>query len=213
VFRKDLRGSIDESDPIPDVILDTKTTITLVVIAGSVIAYLLGVNLVIASLTGFVVLLLVQRAQPSHVWERIDWSVLLFFSGLFVVTRAFDASGAPEWFFARFPVHSGEGLIAHLRTSAVFLIGSNVVTNVPFILLVENQMKTLPSPELGWELLAMASTFAGNLTLLGSVANVIVAEKATAIGGLRFGEYLKIGVPVAISTTIVGTLWLTLGPR
>ena len=54
----------------------------------------------------------------------------------------------------------------------------------------------------------MASTFAGNLTLLGSVANVIVAEKAEPVGGLRFGEYLKIGVPVALLTTLAGTLIL-----
>ena len=88
------------------------------------------------------------------------------------------------------------------------MIGSNVVTNVPFILIVRPEMDRMPDPVLAWELLAMASTFAGNLTLLGSVANVIVAEKSARVGGLGFGEYLKAGVPIAIATTILGTAWL-----
>jgi Na+/H+ antiporter NhaD/arsenite permease-like protein len=213
VFRRDLRGALEETEAPQAALAPRRTAVTLAVIAASVLAYLLGVDLVIASLTGFVALILIHRAEPSHIWERIDWSVLLFFAGLFVVTRAFAMSGAPDWFFLRFPLHAGVGLVAYLRTSAIFLVGSNVVTNVPFILLVEDQMKTLPSPELGWEMLAMASTFAGNLTLLGSVANVIVAEKARSVGGLRFGEYLKIGVPLAVTTTLVGTIWLALGPR
>ena len=69
-------------------------------------------------------------------------------------------------------------------------------------------MSRMPDPLLGWELLAMASTFAGNLTLLGSVANVIVSEKSHRIGGLSFMEYLRAGFPVAIVTTVIGTAWL-----
>jgi Na+/H+ antiporter NhaD/arsenite permease-like protein len=68
----------------------------------------------------------------------------------------------------------------------------------------------LPNPALGWELLAMASTFAGNLTLLGSVANIIVAESARDVGGIGFLEYLRVGFPLAVITTLVGTLWLFL---
>ncbi len=73
---------------------------------------------------------------------------------------------------------SADGFADLLHLAGVFLIGSNVVSNVPFILVVREQMATLPDPRLAWELLAMASTFAGNLTLLGSVANIIVAESA-----------------------------------
>ncbi len=59
-------------------------------------------------------------------------------------------------------------------------------------------------------LLAMASTFAGNLTLLGSVANIIVAERSRSIGGLGFWPYLRLGAPIALATTAVGTAWLAL---
>lgn len=69
-------------------------------------------------------------------------------------------------------------------------------------------MATLADPRVGWELLAMASTFAGNLTLLGSVANIIVAEAARDVGGLGFWHYLRVGVPIALSTTLLGTLWV-----
>lgn len=71
-----------------------------------------------------------------------------------------------------------------------------------------DEMAKLPDATLAWELLAMASTFARNLTLLGSVANVIVAEKAGPVGGLRFGGHLKVGVPVAVVTTFAGALIL-----
>ena len=69
-------------------------------------------------------------------------------------------------------------------------------------------MATLPNPKLGWELLTVASTFAGNLTLLGSVANIIVAESARDVGGIGFLDYLKVGFPLAIPTTLIGVLWL-----
>ena len=82
------------------------------------------------------------------------------------------------------------------------------MSNVPFILVVQGQVSALGDPRLGWELLAMASTFAGNLTLLGSVANIIVAEIARDVGGLGFWQHLKAGFPIALVTTALGTLWV-----
>ena len=119
-------------------------------------------------------------------------------------------SGAADWLFSRFPlsVAGANGWMGWLRMSGIFLVGSNIVSNVPFILVVQGQMGTLSDPQLGWELLAVASTFAGNLTLLGSVANIIVAQSAADIGGMGFVEYLKVGFPLAIVTTFLGTAWL-----
>jgi Na+/H+ antiporter NhaD/arsenite permease-like protein len=94
------------------------------------------------------------------------------------------------------------------RLSRIFLLGLNIVSNVPFILVVRDQMSALSNPALACELLAMASTFAGNLTLLGSVANVIVAESARGIGSFGFWQHLRVGLPVAVLTTLVGTLWV-----
>jgi Na+/H+ antiporter NhaD/arsenite permease-like protein len=154
-------------------------------------------------------LMLLQRRDTHQLWPRIDWSLLLFFAALFVVVEGLAQSGAPARFFERFPLVSGQGGAADwLRLSAIFLIGSNVVSNVPFILVVKDQMATLPDPTLGWELLAMASTFAGNLTLLGSVANVIVAEAGRDVGGIGFWQYLKVGLPLSLVTTLVGLAWV-----
>ncbi|HMA96678.1 MAG TPA: SLC13 family permease [Polyangiaceae bacterium] len=189
--------------------LNRRTGISFAVIALTALAYTFGAHLAWAAATGFVAMMLIHRHDTRLLWGRIDWSILLFFAGLFVVVEALLVSGGPAWFFARFPLHGHDtGLLSSLRLAVLFLVGSNIVSNVPFILVVKQQMATLPDPRLGWEILAMASTFAGNLTLLGSVANIIVAENARELGGIGFWSYLKLGFPVALITTLFGTLYL-----
>jgi len=192
-------------------VLTRSSSWTLIVIFGTVVAYTARANLAYTALTGFLILLLTQRRPIKRVAARIDAPLLLFFVGLFVVVEAFVKSGAPAIFFARVPLASSfEPLAATLRTSAIFLVGSNIVTNVPFILIAKGEIQRSANPTAMWELLAVVSTFAGNLTLLGSVANVIVAEKSRAIGGIGFLDYIKVGVPVALLTTLIGASWLHL---
>lgn len=179
-----------------------------VVIAGTAVAATFGLHLAWCAVTGLIVLLLVRRKDTSAVWPGIDWSVLVFFAGLFIVVEGFVRSGAPARFFEVVPLWQGDGLLAWLRLGGLFLLGSNLVSNVPFILVVKAQLATLPDPKLGWEMLAVVSTFAGNLTLLGSVANIIVAEAGKDVGGLGFVQYLKVGAPLAIITSLAGILWL-----
>lgn len=220
-FRADLRARTlvaparepgDPGDPGAGGLLrDRRTGVTLAIILATAVVYALGAHLAWAAVTGFVALMLVHRRDTRELWSHIDWSLLLFFVGLFVVTEAFVHSGAPAWFFARFPIAGAmDDAAGWLGLSGVFLAGSNLVSNVPFILVVRDQMATLADPRLGWELLAMASTFAGNLTLLGSVANIIVAESARDVGGIGFFEYLRVGLPLALLTTLAGTAWLLL---
>jgi Na+/H+ antiporter NhaD/arsenite permease-like protein len=186
--------------------------VSLVVIALVTVAYLAGADLAWASLAGFALLLVVHQRDARDVFRHIDWSLLIFFAGLFVVVQGLVRSGVPGQLFSRFPLRLGEaaGLFEWARLSLLFLVGSNVVSNVPFILVVESQIRLLPDPKLGWELLAMASTFAGNLTLLGSVANVIVAESARDLGGIGYMRYLAVGLPLALATTAMGTVWMYL---
>lgn len=206
-FGSELEGDLPAEEP-PERVITLRSGFTLAVIAGTVVVYTAGGSLAFTALGGFAVLLLANRKDPGEVWKRVDWSVLLFFGGLFVAVDAFARSGAAEWTFARVPLVGAGGLGGWLRAAGIFLLGSNVVTNVPFILIVRPEMAKLPDTTLGWELLALASTFAGNLTLLGSVANVIVAEKAASLGGLRFREYLRFGVPLAVLTTLAGAIVL-----
>jgi Na+/H+ antiporter NhaD/arsenite permease-like protein len=204
-------GQPASTPPARDALLGRRTSVTLGIILATAVAYTLGAHLAWAAVAGFVALMLVHRRDTRELWGHIDWSLLLFFTGLFVVTEAFMQSGAPAWFFGRFPLaQATDSDTGWLSLSGVFLVGSNLVSNVPFILVVRDQMATLAEPRLGWELLAMASTFAGNLTLLGSVANIIVAESARDIGGIGFFEYLRVGLPLALITTAMGTAWLLL---
>jgi Na+/H+ antiporter NhaD/arsenite permease-like protein len=210
LFRKELAGELPAETP-SEPVFTRASTVTLTVIAATVAFYLGGAPMTYTALTAFAVLLVFHRIDPAEVWAKIDWSVLIFFGGLFVSVDGFVRSGAPAWMFSKVPLFvPPEGAASYARTAGYFLAGSNVVTNVPFILLVKAEMAKLPNPRLGWELLAMSATFAGNLTLLGSVANVIVSEKSHAVGGLRFGEYAKAGIPIALATTAVGTAWLVL---
>jgi Na+/H+ antiporter NhaD/arsenite permease-like protein len=207
-FARDLVGRLaDDGAPLAPV-LGRSTWITLAVIAATVVLYTAGAELAWTAAGGFAIRLALHREEPGELWKRIDFTILLFFAGLFVVVEGLVKSGATTFVFERVALWSGEGVSAWTRLSAIFLVGSNVVSNVPFILVVRGEVAGVPDPRLAWELLAVASTFAGNLTLLGSVANVIVAEAARPIGGLGFWEYLRVGFPLALVTTAVGTAWL-----
>jgi Na+/H+ antiporter NhaD/arsenite permease-like protein len=206
-------GPEGSGGPARTPLLDRRSRFTVGVLVAVFCAYLVGANLAWTAVAGFTALLVVHRADPTTFWGRIDWSVLLFFGGLFVVVEGLVASGAAAWALARVPIWTGAaggGLASYARTASIFLVGSNVVSNVPFILVVKGEMARLPDPRLAWELLAMASTFGGNLTLLGSVANIIVAERGRVVGGLKFWPYLRVGLPLAVVTTAIGTVWLLL---
>jgi len=88
---------------------------------------------------------------------------------------------------------------------------SNVVSNVPAVMLFTPLVPSLPDPTRAWLALAMSSTLAGTLTLLGSIANLIVAEGARRTAPISFAEYLKVGVPVTVASLVAGLLLL--GPR
>ena len=84
-----------------------------------------------------------------------------------------------------------------------------MVSNVPAVMLLRTLVVNFPDPHAGWLALAMASTLAGNLTITGSVANIIVVERAAVEGvHIGFGDYFRIGLPLTLATLLVGTIWL-----
>ena len=86
---------------------------------------------------------------------------------------------------------------------------SNIVSNVPAVMLLRTLVPAFPDPHDGWLVLAMASTLAGNLTITGSVANIIVVERAAAEGvHVGFREYFRVGLPLTAATLAAGGLWL-----
>ena len=175
---------------------------TLVMVA----ALLGGVEPPLAALLAAMILLITRNTDPEAILEQVDWSLLVFFSGLFIVTGALESMGISEQLFALAQPLAQQG-VAMLTVVAVVL--SNLISNVPAVLLFRPFVPEFPNPPQVWLTLAMATTLAGNLTLLGSVANLIVAESARRQGvNLTFGEYLKAGLPITLLTLLVGSFWL-----
>lgn len=170
-----------------------------------IVFFFAGAHVAVVALTAGAALLLTRRVKPEKVFLEINWNLLTLFAGLFVVVgaarqagladRAFDALGARE-------VQS----VASLSVLSALL--SNLVSNVPAVMLFTPLVPSLADPTRAWLALAMSSTLAGNLTLVGSIANLIVAEGARKAAPLTFGEYLKVGVPVTVLTLAAGVLLL-----
>ena len=158
----------------------------------------------VAALVGAGVLLLSRRFHSSEVMRFVDWELLILFMGLFVVNHAFEATGlaaqAVAWL-------AGQGV--HLAEPGVLLVVgvalSNLVSNVPAVMLL---LPHLPSAEAG-VLLALVSTLAGNLLLVGSIANLIVADLARDAGiTIDWRAHAAIGVPVTLLTLAITWGWL-----
>ncbi|HLP03739.1 MAG TPA: anion transporter [Opitutaceae bacterium] len=170
------------------------------------VALVAGAPVPVAAAAAAALLLITRRLESEKVFQEIDWALLVFFCGLFVVTGAIEHSGLGARLFAllRPYADAGPGPL-----TIVSLILSNVVSNVPAVMLFRPVVPGLTEPHQAWLTLAMATTLAGNLTLLGSVANLIVAETARRRGvHLGFVEYLKAGMPVAILTLLLGVAWI-----
>jgi Na+/H+ antiporter NhaD/arsenite permease-like protein len=124
----------------------------------------------------------------------VEWELLLFFGALFVVMRGLEASGAIDSINAAGARAIGAGgpwTIA-ATVSGVMLVLSNLISNVPAVLLWRNVVPRLPDPNLVWQVMAMSATFAGNLLLIGSMANLLVAERAEVRGvKLGYWEYAR----------------------
>jgi Na+/H+ antiporter NhaD/arsenite permease-like protein len=151
------------------------------------------------------VLLVTRRVKPEKVYHEIDWSLLAMFAGLFVVVAGVEKTSLEEDLFrvARsFGLHR-PGILT-LFSAAL----SNIVSNVPAVLVFRPVMAQLPDPHAGWLTLAMSSTLAGNFTLVGSVANLIVVQRAKRAVTITFWDYFKAGAPITVLSLALGTLWL-----
>jgi Na+/H+ antiporter NhaD/arsenite permease-like protein len=152
--------------------------------------------------------LLLGGVKPHKIYREIDWPLLLMFIGLFIVVRAFEVHVVRTWNLEAWHAVRESPVVL---VSALSLVLSNLVSNVPAVLLFRPLIEVMSHKEQAWLALAMSSTLAGNLTILGSVANLIVVEYARRAGEeVGFGEFLKVGVPLTLLTTLVGVAWLSM---
>lgn len=178
---------------------------SLFVTAGLLIAFVVGVPIAEAAFVAGTILLLTRRIKPEKIMNAVDTDLLFFFGGLFIVTGALEASGI----ILQLVAGVKESMNNVFALSAVTVVLSNLVSNVPAVLLLKPLVQSLPNPQAGWLTLAAASTLAGNLTLLGSAANLIVAESAARRGvRLEFWEYTKAGFLITIISLVLGVTWL-----
>ena len=196
------------SDAVPNRLIYRHLQRKSVFVAGiTVVLFFTGLPIAIVAV-GAAAVLMMGGIRPRRIYKEVDWSLLLMFVGLFIVVHAFQVHVVSRWGVERWQFLLGHPVDLLSVASAAL---SNLVSNVPAVLLFEPVMRAMPaaSQQTGWLALAMSSTFAGNLTLLGSVANLIVVEHARREGvEVSFWEYCKAGVPVTLLTLGLGIAWL-----
>lgn len=173
--------------------------------AAMIAWFFAGANVSMVAFTAGAALLLTRRVKPEKVFLEINWNLLVLFAGLFVVVGAAREAGVTGALFDLLHARQAHGVASFAAAVAVM---SNLVSNVPAVMLFSHLVPELPDPRRAWLVLAMASTLAGNLTVVGSIANLIVVEGARKLCPISFREYLKVGVPVTLLTLAAGVLMM-----
>ncbi len=178
---------------------------------AAVLLFFTGLPLELVAL-GAAAVVLLDRINPRKIYGQVDWSLLVMFTGLFIVVHAFQIYVVAGWGIERWTWLLARPTVALSLVSAVL---SNLVSNVPAVLLLEPVAQAVPiaTRETAWLSLAMSSTFAGNFSVLGSVANLIVLEIVRREGlAVSFWEYCKVGIPLTLITLAMGIAWLQFVP-
>ncbi|HEV2297646.1 MAG TPA: anion transporter [Candidatus Acidoferrales bacterium] len=176
-------------------------------VAALVLAgFLAGFSPPLVAAVGAAIMLITRTRDPHLVYEEVDWSLLVFFIGLFLIVGGAENAGLTKHLL-------GFGERFNLQHLGVFTlvtaILSNLVSNVPAVMLLKSLVAQFANPRSAWLTVAMASTLAGNLTITGSVANIIVVERARKEAAITFFDYFRIGLPVTLLTLLFGWLWIS----
>ncbi len=167
-----------------------------------IVFWIFGYSFPLVAISVGAFILIIGRVNAEKVYQRVDWELLLFFAALFVLIRGFEASGAVNYLLARFH-HALEGTVDSqlFAVSGVMLILSNLVSNVPAVLLFSPLVPSFPNSRIIWLALASTSTLAGNATPISSVANLIVLQQSGKRVRISFWEFVRVGIVVTLLTT------------
>jgi Na+/H+ antiporter NhaD/arsenite permease-like protein len=172
--------------------------IFLLVIVGFFLSKQIHFSIPLVAITGAALILLFGEVKPSDIIRKVDWVLLLFFGALFIVVGAVEKTGLLKSVLEGNILHANAGGVGFIHGLSLFL--SQLVSNVPFVVLMLPMLKAASSPLL-WLSLASASTLAGNATIIGAMANLIVIESASKEGvKIGFMEFLKAGLVVTLLT-------------
>lgn len=182
---------------------------TLAVLVLVFVGFMAGLNLPWTALAGGALVMVLARRDTQEVLKLVDWHLLVFFAALFVVVEGLNGTGLPDQMYDKVRGVFGTTPTGQAWNLAWFsALGSNIFSNVPFVLVAGKWIGHFAQPELMWKVMALATTLAGNLTILGSVANIIVVESARGHVELGFWDYARFGIPVTILTTVAGMVIL-----
>jgi Na+/H+ antiporter NhaD/arsenite permease-like protein len=185
--------------------------ITIIVLGLVFVGFVAGLNLSWTAMAGGALVMVLARRDTHDVLKLVDWHLLVFFAALFAVVEGLNGTGLPDQIYQAVQNVFGASAMRQAWNLAWFsVIGSNIFSNVPFVLVAGKWINNFAQPELMWKVMALATTFAGNLTILGSVANIIVVESARPHVEIGFWDYARFGIPVTILTTAVGMIILVL---
>jgi Na+/H+ antiporter NhaD/arsenite permease-like protein len=205
-FRSLLRQAVIHRPESKPRALDRRLLIlTLSVLALVFVGFVSGLNLAWTALAGAALVMVLARRDTHEVLKLVDWHLLVFFAALFIVVEGLNDTGLPDQIFRSVRSWFGTSSAGQAWNFAWFsAVGSNIFSNVPFVLVAGKWINSFVQPDLMWKVMALATTFAGNLTILGSVANIIVVESARSHVEVGFWDYARIGIPVTLLTTIIG---------
>lgn len=209
-FRKLFNQTAIEPSATPPRPLDRRLIGLSFLVLGLVFAgFVSGLNLAWTALAGGALIMVLARRDTHEVLKLVDWHLLVFFAALFVVVEGLNGTGLPDQIYGRLRgLFGGTPTLQSWNFAWFSMAGSNIFSNVPFVLVAGKWIGNFAQPELMWKVMALATTFAGNLTILGSVANIIVVESARGHVEVGFWDYAKFGIPVTLLTTAVGMVIL-----
>jgi Na+/H+ antiporter NhaD/arsenite permease-like protein len=180
-----------------------------VVLAAVILSFFFGAPPALAAALGAATLLISRTTDSRALYGEVDWGLLVFFIGLFLIVGGAENAGIIAQFLKAGNYVDLHGFGAF---TVITVALGNLVSNVPAVMLLKSLVAGFPDPHRAWLLLAMASTLAGNLTITGSVANIIVVETARPHIHIGFRQYFRAGLPVTVATLIVGWAWLRFVP-
>jgi len=209
------RGRLRETSPVSPVAVPSAPSADTsawqmrkgLLVAGAVILlFFTAVPREITALGAGGLLLCSRRMDVRRLLGLIDWSLIMLFCGLFVVIAGIETTGAPERLLGCLSRH-GVSLANPYALTAVGALLSNLVSNVPAVMLLVRFLDGAHAE--AWYVLALSSTFAGNLVTIGSIANLIVIEQARGLGvTLSFREHARAGVPITVASLGVILAWV-----
>ena len=215
VIRLVYRKEFSDKTPLPHKTIQaplkkpklTSAVIFLLLTIAFFFGKILDLPLCVLAMVASSLAILLSDHKPAELMKGVDWVLLLFFASLFIVVGAVGHTGVLDFMFNH-PLQ--DNLAGILSIHGISLVMSQILSNVPYTVLMLPLMHTADSQTL-WLALASASTLAGNATILGAMANIIVIESADKLGvKITFREFLKSGILVTLATYAISLLFLSL---